>query len=70
MFLTAGVEMVATNEEGKTPADLAKDHGHQELANRLETLVVFKVSQAGGHTITCLHVCLVSLTFLVILYML
>ena len=46
--------MVTTNEDGKTPADLAKEQGHLDLAKRLETLVVFKVDNG---IITCVCVC-------------
>jgi len=37
-------DMVAINEEGHTPADLAKSNQHGKIALRLEAHMVFSVS--------------------------
>ena len=37
-------DMVATNEDGQTPADLAKARFHNQIATHLEAKMVFSVS--------------------------
>ncbi len=44
LLVTHHADMVALNEEGLTPADLAKKNQHDRIALRLETHMVFSVS--------------------------
>lgn len=44
LLLTYNADMVATNEEGLTPADLAKAKQHGNIASSLEAKMVFSVS--------------------------
>lgn len=37
-------DMVATNEEGLTPADLAKKNAHDDIGTSLEARMIFSVS--------------------------
>jgi ankyrin repeat protein len=36
LLLERGADPALTNDQGKTAADVAREHGHTELANRLE----------------------------------
>lgn len=42
-LLSYDADMVATNEEGQTPADVAKAKQHGDIATSLEAKMVFSV---------------------------
>ena len=44
LLVSHGADLVATNENGQTPADLAKAQGHNNIATSLEAKMVFTVS--------------------------
>ena len=43
LLLSNGADLGATNENGQTPADLAKARGHDHIATSLEAKMVFSV---------------------------
>ena len=43
LLLSNGADLGATNENGQTPADLAKVRGHDHIATSLEAKMVFSV---------------------------
>ena len=42
-------DMVVTNKEGLTPADLAKKNAHDDIGTTLEARMVFSVSHVTIH---------------------
>lgn len=44
-LLEKGADVLVTNDEGQTPGDRATQAGHTEIAKKLETHVVFCVSE-------------------------
>lgn len=45
LLVSYEADLGATNEEGQTPADLAKARGHGQIATSLEAKMVFSVSE-------------------------
>lgn len=50
LLVSYEADLGATNQEGQTPADLAKAKDHGRIATSLETKMVFSVS-------ACRHCC-------------
>ncbi|HBP53153.1 MAG TPA: hypothetical protein DD643_01820 [Synechococcus sp. UBA8638] len=48
LLLQAGASVTAQNNDNKTPADLARQHGHENLAQRLERVPQLLAAAADG----------------------